>query len=71
MSFDPNRWLAAVLASAQGTISTADLLAAGGLIDPDYLEDDIAYLIRDIEADLDEAERQDARKTPPEPPASS
>ena len=69
MPFDVSRWLAIILASAQGDASAADLLDAAGLTDPDYIEDDIAFLMRDIEAELGEAERRD-RKTPPEPPAS-
>ena len=71
MPFDVDRWLAAILASAQETMSPADLLEAAGLTDPDYFEDDIAFLMAEIEADLDEAERYDAEKSPPEPPASS
>ena len=60
MPFDFRTWKAVVLGSAEKVISLNDLLEASGLTDADYLEDDIAFLMRDIEADLNEAERRRA-----------
>lgn len=47
MRFDYTAWKAAILVSTEVTLD--DLLKASGLIDVDYLEDDIEQLLRDLD----------------------
>ena len=49
MAFDYERWKRAVLATAS---ETSDLNEAAGLIDLDYLEADIEFLMRQIDEEL-------------------
>ncbi len=58
MSFDIQRWMRILLAPARGAACTPSLLEASGLISADYNSSDIDMLMRDIEKDLDDADRQ-------------
>ena len=58
MKFDFEGWKAVVLASADPTIGVDDLLAAAGLVGPRDLDAELAGLLREIEAALDEAKRE-------------
>ena len=58
MSFDYDSWKAVVLGSVAKVISLDDLLEVSGLIDADYVEEDMECLMRDIEADFDHAARK-------------
>ena len=57
MSFDFEAWKAVVLGSFE-RVSLNNLLEASGLTDVDYLEEDIEYLMRDIDTELDEIARR-------------
>ena len=62
MAFDVNHWLSAVLAAARGDITEEHLSAISGLTDSNYLQDDIALLMREIDADLAEYDRKQAEQ---------
>ena len=67
MAFNFEEWKDAVLAMAQGMIRANDLLEASGLIHSDYLEEDIADLMREIEDDLDKVAHRPSKPEPDSP----
>ena len=67
MAFDFDEWREAIFAMAQGITKANDLLEASGLIHSDYLEADLAKLMRDIEDDLDKTARRSSKSGPDMP----